>query len=136
MEDELRELIENYQANSKKMDKLQTKLKDLLDYNTKVTATYGPNTGGGKGSISSKVENYVIKICETEQQIKKLGNKLAIVDNAQKILTNKENEVIDLIKDGYRNKLTKIAKLIGKDKKYVFDIRNRAIKKMSEYIKG
>ena len=134
MEDELRELIENYQANSKKMDKLQTKLKDLLDYNTKVTAAYGHNTGGGKGSVSSKVENHVIKICETEQQIMEVGNKLAIVDNAQKILTNKENEVIDLIKDGYRNKLTKIAKLLGQSKKYVFDTRNRAIKKMSEYI--
>lgn len=136
MEEELRELIENYQTNSKKMDKLQTKLKDLLSYNTKVTAAYGHNTGGGKGSVSSKVERHVIKICETEQQLKEVGNKLAIVNNAQKILTDKENEVIDLIKDGYRNRLTKIAKLLGKDKKYVFDTRNRALKKMSEYIKN
>ena len=58
---------------------------------------------------------------------------LSMVDNAQKILTDRENEVIDLVKI-YKNKLTKIAKAIGRDKAYVFNVRNRAIKKMSDYI--
>lgn len=133
--EEMRELIENYQSNSKKLDKLQTKLKNLLEYNTKVTAAYGHNTGGGKGSVSSKVERHALKIYETEQQLMEVGNNLAMVNNAQKILTQKENEVIDLIKDGYGNKLTRIAKLLGQNKKYVYDTRNRAIKKMADYIR-
>lgn len=134
MEDEIRELIENYQDNIDKLHRLQIKLVKLLDYNTKITAAYGHNTGGGKGSVSSKVERLALKIHETQQQLIEVANKLTIVDNAQKVLTNKENEVIELIKQGYRNRLSKIAKILGKDRKYIFDTRNRAIKKMSEYI--
>ena len=133
MEEEIRSLIENYNSNQKKFDKLQAKLIELLEYNTKVTASYEHNAGGGKGSVSSKVERHALKIYDTQQQLMEIGNSLSMVDNAQKILTNRENEVIDLVKI-YKNKLTKIAKIIGKDKKYVFDTRNRAIKKMSDYI--
>ena len=32
------------------------------------------------------------------------------------------------------DKLTKIAKAVGRDKAYVFNVRNRAIKKMADYI--
>lgn len=134
MEEEIRELLENYQANLKKFRKLQEKLIDLHEYNTKVTAAYGHNTGGGQGSVSSKVERHATKIYDTQQQLMDVANSLRIIDQAQKILTNKETEVIELIKLGYRNKLTKIGKLLGKDKKYIFDTRNKAIKKMSEYI--
>lgn len=136
MEDEIRELIENYQDNIDKLHRLQIKLVKLLDYNTKITAAYGHNTGGGKGSVSSKVERLALKIHETQQQLIEVADKLTIVDNAQKGLTNKENEVIELIKQGYRNRLSKIAKILGKDRKYIFDTRNKAIKKMSEYIGG
>ena len=134
MEEEIRNLLENYQVNKKKFRKLQEKLIDLHEYNTKVTAAYGENTGGSKGSVSSKVERHALKIYETQQQLMEAANTLRIVDQAQKVLTNKEKEVIELIKLGYRNKLTRIARLIGQDKKYVFNTRNRAIKKMSEYI--
>lgn len=134
--EEMKELIEDYQDNLKKFRKLQCKLFDLLDYNTKVTASYSHTPSGSKGSVNSKVERYALKIYETEQELMEVGNKLSKVNVAEKILTDKEKEVIELIKKGYRNKLTKIAKLLCKDKKYVFDTRNRAIKKMTEYIEG
>lgn len=135
MEEEMRRLIESYNSNQDKFVKLQAKLINLLEYNTKITASYGHNSGGGKGSVSSKVERHALKIYDTEQQLMALGNSLSMVDNAQKILTNRENEIIDLVKI-YKNKLTKIAKAIGRDKAYVFNVRNRAIKKMADYVEN
>lgn len=132
--EEMRSLIENYNSNQEKFDRLQAKLLRLLEYNIKVTASYGHNTGGAKGSVSSKTERHALKIYDTEQQLMEIGNSLSMVDNAQKILTDRENEVIDLVKI-YKNKLTKIAKILNKDKKYIFDTRNRAIKKMSDYLR-
>lgn len=134
MEEEIKNLIENYQSNKRKFRELQEKLISLYDYNTKVTAAYGDNPGGGKGGVSSKVERHAIKIRDTQQQLIDMANNLRIVDQAQKVLNDKENEVIELIKLGYRNKLSKIGRLLGKDRKYIFDTRNKAIKKMSEYI--
>lgn len=133
--EEMRELIEDYQVNLKKLWKLQAKLINLLDYNTKITASYEFNAGGSSGGFSSKVERHALKIYEIEEQLMEVGNKVATVDNAQKILTNKEKEVIELVKI-HRNKLTKIGKILDLEKKQVFDIRNRAFKKMSEYIKN
>lgn len=136
MEEEIRTLIEDYQSNLRKLKRLQAKLLVLLQYNTKITASYGHNNISSKGSVSSKVERHVMKIFDTEQKIIEVANNLWTVDTAQKVLNNKENEVIELIKEGYNNKLTKIAKVLDKDKKYVFDTRKRAIRKMSEYIEG
>jgi DNA-binding CsgD family transcriptional regulator len=132
---EMRELIENYQSNLDKLTKLESKLIELLQYNTKITPSYSLDAGGSKGSVSSKVERHALKIYETEEKIMEIGNKLATVNNAQKVLTNKENEVIDLIKL-HRNKLSKIARILGKDRNYVFHVRNRAIRKMCKYIRG
>lgn len=134
MEEEIRTLIEDYQSNLRKLKRLQAKLLVLLQYNTKITASYGHNNISSKGSISSKVERHVTKIFDTEQKIIEVANDLWTVDIAQKVLNNKENEVIELIKEGYNNKLTKIAKVLDKDKKYVFDTRKRAIRKMAAYI--
>lgn len=132
MED-IRELVEEYKSNKEKFEKLQAKLIKLLDYNTKITASYEFNPGGS--GFSSKTEKHALKIYEVTEQLMETGNKLATVDNAQKILNNKENEVIELIKI-HKNKLTKIAKILEVEKKYIFDTRNRAFKKMSEYIKN
>lgn len=129
----MRDLIENYQTNINQSEKLHKKLIQLLQYNTKITASYGHNTGGSKGSVSSKVERYALRIIETEEKILALENKIYIVDTAERILNKKEKEVIDLVKV-HRNKLTKIAKMLGKDKDYVKHKRDTAIKKMSEYI--
>ena len=128
----MRDLIENYQTNINQSEKLHRKLIQLLQYNTKITASYGHNTGGSKGSVSSKVERYALRIIETEEKILALENKIYIVDTAERILNKKEKEVIDLVKL-HRNKLTKIAKILGKDKDYVKHKRDTAIKKMSEY---
>lgn len=133
MELTMKELIEEYSSNLKKRNNLQAKLAKLKEYDTKITSSFS-DTGGGKGSVSSKVERHIIRILETERELRNIENDLSIVDTSQKVLNNKENEVIDLIKLGYRNKLSKIAKIIGKDKKYVYTTRNRAIKKMCEYI--
>jgi hypothetical protein len=138
MEEEMINLVEKYKSNEERSDKLHRKLIKLLDYNTKVTANYGLNPGGSKGTVSSKVERHVMKIRETEEKILAIEDKLYKVNQAEKVLNNKEKEIIDLIKSGnYEYKeTTKIAKAINQDKKYVYDTRNRAIKKMSEYIKG
>jgi len=130
----MRKLIENYQSNIAQSDKLHKKLIQLYDYNTKLTASYGFNAGGGKGSVSSKVERHVLKIKETEEKIMAIEDKIYIVNRAELVLNNKEKEVIDLIKDGYRNKITRMAKILGKDKNYVVTKRDSAIKKMSKFI--
>lgn len=132
--EEMRELIENYQTYTEQSDKLHKKLIQLLKYNTKITAAYGFNTGGGKGTVSSKVERHALKIKETEERILALEEKIYIVNTAERVLNNKEKEVIDLIKKGYRSKVTKMAKVLGKDKNYVVAKRNSAIKKMEAYI--
>ena len=131
----MRELIENYQSNVTQSDKLHKKLIQLYEYNTKLTASYGFNNGGGKGSVSSKVERHVLKIKETEEKIMAIEDKIYIVNRAELVLNNKEKEVIDLIKDGYRNKITRMAKILGKDKNYVITKRDSAIKKMEEFMK-
>lgn len=132
----MRDLIENYQTNKNQSESLHKKLIKLLEYNTKITAAYGHNTGGGKGSVSSKVERHALKIKETEEKILALEEKIYIVNTAEKVLNNKEKEVIDLIKDGYRNKVSRMAKILGKDKNYIVTKRNSAIKKMEDYIRG
>lgn len=129
---EMLELIEEYFSNLEKREKLLIKLARLKEYDTKITASYS-STGGGKGSVTSKVERHVVKILEIEQKIREVENDLYIIDKAQKVLTNKENEVIELVKI-HKRKLSRIAKTIQQSKKYVFDTRNRAIKKMCEYI--
>lgn len=132
--EEMRDLIENYQTNINQSEKLHKKLIQLLEYNTSVTAAYGHNTGGSKGSVSSKVERHVMKIRETEEKILALEDKIYIVNRAERVLNNKEKEVIDLIKEGYRNKVSRMAKILGKDKNYIVTKRNSAIKKMEAYI--
>ena len=129
----MRDLIENYQTNINQSEKLHKKLIQLLEYNTSVTAAYGHNTGGSKGTVSSKVERHALKIKETEEKILALEDKIYIVNKAEKVLNNKEKEVIDLVKI-YRNKVTRIAKILGKNKNYIVTKRNSAIKKMEEYI--
>lgn len=129
---ELLELIEEYYSYKDKIEKLSIKLARLKEYDTKVTANYS-STGGSKGSVSSKVERHVIRILETEEKIKELEEKIHTIDTAQKVLTNKENEVIELVKI-HKRKLSRIAKTIQQSKKHVFNTRNRAIKKMNEYI--
>ena len=131
---EMRKLVENFKRNEDLSDTLHKKLIKLLDYNTKVTAAYGFNTQGGKGTVSSKVERHVLKIKETEEKILAIEDKLYIVNHSEKVLNNAEKEVIDLIKSGKFEKLTHIAKALGKEKKYVYDTRDRALKKMTEYM--
>ena len=131
--DEVKKLLETYPSNYEKRDRLSIKLKELLSYNTSITASYSLNSGGSKGSVESKVERHVIKICETKEQIKELNHKINIIDNATKVLNNKEKQVIELIKiHGYR--LTLIARLLKTNKKYIYTTKERAIKKMSLYI--
>lgn len=135
MKETMRDLIENYQSNLIQSDKLHKKLIQLYDYNTNITAAYGHNTGGSKGTVSSKVERYVMRIKETEEKIMAIEEKITIVNKAERVLNNKELEVIQLIKDGYRNKVTRMAKILGKDKNYVVAKRDSAIKKMEEFMK-
>lgn len=131
---EMRKLVENFKRNEELLEKLYKKLIELMGYNTKVTAAYGFNTQGGKGTVSSKVERHALKIKETEEKILAVEEKLYIVNHSEKILNKAEREVIDMIKSGKFEKLTHIAKVLGKEKKYVYDTRDRALKKMAEYM--
>lgn len=134
MKEIMRDLIENHQFYINQSDELHKKLIQLQKYYTKVTAAYGHNTFGGKGTVSSKVERCVLRIKETEEKIMAIEEKITIVNKAERVLNNKEKEVIQLIKDGYRNKITRMAKILGKDKNYVVTKRDSAIKKMEQYI--
>ena len=130
----MRELVENYQSNKEKLDRLNEKLVALMEYNLKITAAYSLAAARSEGTVNSKVENYAIRIKETEEKIFKVGNQISVVDIACRVLNNAELEVIELIKKGYRNRVTKMAKILHKDKSYISNTRNRAIQKMSEYI--
>ena len=129
-ETQMRFLVENYYTN---LTTLTEKL-NKADYEIKITATYGFNTGGGKGLVNSKVETQAIKHSMNKDSIEELEYKILIVDKAMKILDNREREVIERVKI-HRNKLNRIAKDIHKSRKYVFDTRNRALKKMCEFVK-
>lgn len=129
----MRLLIENYNSNKKQVEILTEKF-NKIKYNTKISAAYGLNTGGSKGGFSSKVENKVIEHITLESLLKQYKRNVNIVDAAEKILTNAEKEVITYLKLGITNKLSVIARLMKRKKKYVFDTRNRSIKKMCEYI--
>lgn len=132
---EMRLLIENYKSNVDDLERAKDRL-NKLKHNTKITAAYGLNTGGASGGFSSKVENNALEIIKLENEISELTNKIYIVDCAEKILTKKETEIIEYIKEGFENKVSVIAKLLGPKvkKKFVFDTRNRAIRKMCDYI--
>ena len=132
---EMKSLIENYNSNVEKADRLRKKLLELLEYNTKITASYGINSGGSGAFSNSKIETYALKIIETEQELMEVEDKICLVNVGCKTLNKSELEVINLIRNGYSNKLTRIAKRLDKSKKYVYDTRNRAIRKMSEYVK-
>lgn len=129
----MRLLIENYNSNKEQVEILIEKF-NRIKYNTKVSATYGLNTGGSKGGFSSKVENKIIEHITLEELLKHYRNKVKIVDTAEKVLTRAEKEVIEYLKLGITSKLSVIARLMKRKKKYVFDMRNRAIKKMCQYI--
>ena len=132
-EKEMRLLIENYNSNKKQVEILTEKLKEIK-YNTKISAAYGLNTGGSKGVYNSKVESKALEQITLESLLKRYKRDVCIIDTATKILTNAEKEVIAYLKLGITNKLSVIARLMKRKKKYVFDTRNRAIKKMCEYI--
>lgn len=121
--------VENYYTNLTMLTELQNK----LDYNVKVTANYNFEAVSGGGFSHSKTEDMAIRNYCHKDKIESLQKKVLTVDRAMKILDNKEREVIERVKI-HRNRLSRIAKEIHKSSKYVFTTRNRAIKKMSEYI--
>lgn len=134
-EREMRLLIEHYSSNKDDLERLKDKV-NKLKHNTKITAAYGLNTGGASGGFNSKVENNALEIVKLENEISELTNKIYIVNYAERVLTKKEREIIEYIKLGFENKVSVIARLLGQNtkKKYVFDTRNRAIRKMCEFI--
>ena len=121
--------VESYYTNLTMLTELQNK----IDYNVKVTANYNFEAVSSGGFSSSKTEDLALKNYCQRDKIKELENKVLTVDRAMKILDNKEREVIERVKI-HRNRLSRIAKEIHKSSRYVFTTRNRAIKKMSEYI--
>ena len=130
-EKQMRSFVENYYDNLKDL----TEKQNQLDYDIKITATYGLNSGGGGGFSHSKVENQALKHASTSQSIEELEYKIRIVDESIKILDQREREVIERVKI-YKNKLKPIAVELNKKKKYISDTRNRAIKKMCDYVEG
>ena len=130
-EKQMRSLVENYYTNLTSLTAKQNE----LDYDIKITATYGLNTGGGGGFSHSKTENQALRHASNTESIEELEYKVRIVDEAMKILDQRERQVIEKVKI-HRNKLKTIAIELNLKKKYVHDTRNRAIKKMCEFIGG
>ena len=129
-EKQMRILVENYYDNLADLTRKQNE----LDYEIKITATYGLNSGGGGGFSNSKVENQAIKHYNKQKEIEELEHKIRIVDSSIKILDLKERQVIEKVKI-HKNKLKTIARELKQKKKYIYDTRNRAIKKMYEFNK-
>lgn len=130
-EKQMRSLVENYYNNLTSLTEKQNK----LDYEIKITATYGINSGGGSGLVHSKTENQAIKHSSQKDSVEELAYKIRIVDESMKILDQRERQVIEKVKI-YKNKLKTIAIELGVKKKYVNDTRNRALKKMCEFMEG
>ena len=130
-EKQMRFLVENYYTNLTSLTEKQTQ----MDYEIKITATYGLNSGGAGGFTNSKTENQAVKHASNITSIEELEYKIHIVDESMKILDQKEREVIEKVKI-HRNRLSRIAKELNQKRKYVFDVRNRAIKKMSRFVGG
>ena len=125
----MRYLVENYYDH---LTELTEKL-NRLTYETKITATYGLNAGGGGGFSSSKVESQALNQYCLKNGIYALEEMINTVDKAIKALDNKERQVIEKMKI-HKNKLKTIAIELRKKKKYVYDTRKRALKKMCDYI--
>jgi hypothetical protein len=128
-EKRMRYLVENYYDH---LTELTEKLNHLT-YETKITATYGLNAGGGGGFSCSKVENKALDHYCLMNGIYILEWYINTVDKAIKVLDNKERQVIEKMKI-HKNKLKTIAIELKKKKKYVYDTRKRALKKMCDYI--
>ena len=133
-EKEMRLLIENFNRNLDELEKIQEKIKGK-SYNTKITAAYGLNTGGGSGGFNSKVENKVIEQDRLNEQYKEYKHKVHVVLSTQKVLTYHEKEVIEFMKLGF-DKISIISRLMRKKYKFVYLTRKRALKKMCEYVGG
>ena len=97
--DEMRSYIENYSRNLEDYERIEEKLK-AKSYNTKITASYGFNSGGGGSFNSSKVENKVIERDELICKLKTFAFKINIVNEAEKILNKHEKEIIEYLKLG------------------------------------
>jgi hypothetical protein len=133
--EEMRANIEEYSRNIAEYERIQEKLK-AKGHCTKVIGNYGLNTGGSGGFSNSKIENKIIERDELFNKLSEYAAKLNAVNIGEKVLNNSEKEVIEFLKLGVTYKLSVIAKITGKSKKNIFDLRNRAIKKMCEYIGG
>lgn len=130
-EKQMRSLVENYYTNLTSLTVKQNE----LDYDIKITATYGLNTGGGGGFTNSKTETQALKHASNTGSIEELEYKIRIVDESMKVLDQRERQVIEKVKI-HKNRLKTIAIELGVKKKYVHDTRNRALKKMCEYAGG
>lgn len=130
-EKQMRLLVENYYTNLTSL----SERRNQIDYEIKITATYGLNSGGAGGFTNSKTENQAVKHASNMISIEELEYKIIVVDQSMKILDQKEREVIEKVKI-HRNRLSRIAKELNQKRKYVFDVRNRALKKMCEFVGG
>lgn len=124
----MRYLVENYYTNLTTLTEIQNK----INYSIKMTANYSFETFSSSG-FSSKVEDLALKNYNYREKIAELEQKILIVDRAIKVLDNKEREIIEKIKI-HRNKLSRIGKEIHKNTGYVHRTRERALKKMCEFI--
>ena len=131
-EKEMRLLIENFNRNLDQLKKIQEKIKSK-SYNTKITAAYGLNTGGGSGGFNSKVENKVIEQNSLDEQFNEYKSKVNTVLSAQRVLTSSENEVIEFMKLGF-DKISIISRLMRRKYKFVYLTRKRALRKMCDYV--
>lgn len=128
-----RELLQNlkdYMILKTDVESLTEKLRSA-EYKT--TATYG-NTGGSGGYGGSKVESFSIRVMESRRELIRKRNLIDSIDmaieNAE--LSKREKELIVLTMGGLS--LSSYARQKNIYKSHVYKIRDRALKKMVDYI--
>lgn len=132
-------LLSNYNATKAHIDKLKRDIENI-DY-IGVSASSTEEPGSKTNKFHSIVENEVISrekfIEKITKEIKKLELEVKNIDEAYKILNDKEKKIIKLkYFETNDNEWFKIAWRVGYSESHCKFIRRQAIKKMSKVIYG
>lgn len=90
----------------------------------------------GKGSVSRKTENAAIRSIELNNRKRQYKKKIDLYENAIKRtpLYGEERELIDFINENGGGNLAQYAREKGYGASYVYKVRDRAMKRIRDYI--
>lgn len=113
------------------LERYEKKLKILQDNNSNSIAQYGTEYIR-VNSVSSKVENHVVKKEEINEKIIELQTKITELENAKNKLKKGQKVVIDELLTGA--KMTVIAQKMKKSKQQIYKLRKNALKNMQKFL--